>query len=181
MFRNTKFYLPAAGLFSRSRLLGTQGSHLYPTVQVWVPAGLRDACSGRSKSPNPASNHGIAFRPARANQAHANPKNVISSFFTSLCCCYSKSHSSRQRLGSHGTAAALQSFAFVTATNGASACGFVRVRVCARVCHCRIQQQQEPGAVSRIEVPLRFFLVFFISATSTYVCCLLPLCAWITP
>ena len=44
-----------------------------------------------------------------------------------------KPHSSRQRLGSHGTTAALQAFPFVTATSGASACGSVNVRVCARV------------------------------------------------
>ena len=32
--------------------------------------------------------------------------------------------------GSHGTTAALQAFPFVTATNGASAFGFVSLRVC---------------------------------------------------
>ena len=37
------------------------------------------------------------------------------SLFTSGCCCY-------------GATAALQAFPFVTATNGASACGFVGVR-----------------------------------------------------
>ena len=41
-----------------------------------------------------------------------------------------KCHSSRQRLGCHGTTAALQAFPFVTATNGASSCGFVSVRAC---------------------------------------------------
>ena len=53
------FSLTAEGLFSRSRLRGTQGARLYTTAQVWVPDGLRDACSGRSKSQNLASNHGI--------------------------------------------------------------------------------------------------------------------------
>ena len=44
-----------------------------------------------------------------------------------------KYQSSRQSLGSHGTTAALQAFPVVTATNGASACVFVSVRVCACV------------------------------------------------
>ena len=71
------FSLSVAGLFSRSRLRGMQGTRPHATVQVWVPAGLRGACSGRSKSRNLASNDGIALRPARANQARANPHNVI--------------------------------------------------------------------------------------------------------
>ena len=41
------FSLPAAGLFSRSRLRGTQGAHVQTKAQVWVPAALRGACSGR--------------------------------------------------------------------------------------------------------------------------------------
>ena len=60
-------------LLLRSRLRGSQGARLYTMVHVWVPAGLRGACSGRLKSRNLPSNQGIAFRPARANQAHATP------------------------------------------------------------------------------------------------------------
>ena len=67
------FSLPAAGIFSRSRLRGTQEARLYTTVQVWVQIGLRGACSGRSKSRNLASTQGIAFRPARASQDNGNP------------------------------------------------------------------------------------------------------------
>ena len=40
------------GVFSCLRLRGTQGGRLYPTAQVWVPGGLRRACSCRSKSRN---------------------------------------------------------------------------------------------------------------------------------
>ena len=58
------------------------------------------------------------------------PKTYCS-FFTSLL-LFLKYHSSHQRLGSRGTTAALQAFPVVTATNGASACGFVRMRVCTR-------------------------------------------------
>ena len=128
----------ARWFFSRLRLQGTQGGHLYTMVKVRVPVGLRGASAGRSKARNLASNRGIAFRLARANQAHANPKNVIVFIFTSLLLLW-KYQSSCQRLGSHGTTAALQAFPFVTTMNGASACGFVSVRVCA--CHCRILQR----------------------------------------
>ena len=62
-----------AGPFSRSRLRGTHGARLYTTVQVWVPARLRGACSKHSISPNLASTRGIAFRPAIANHANATP------------------------------------------------------------------------------------------------------------
>ena len=77
--------------------------------------------------------HGIAFRPATVNEAHANSKNkseflphvnlslsrslthVIFSFFVPGCCCY-------------GTTAAVQDFPFMTATKGTSACGLVSMR-----------------------------------------------------
>ena len=129
----------ARGLFSRPRLRGTQGGLLYTTAQVRVPGGLQGECSGRSKSRNLASNRWIALRPARANQAHANSQNVIFfSFFHVFLWLFLKYHSSCQRLGSHGTTAALQAFVpFVTATNGASAYTFVSTRVC----HSRILQQ----------------------------------------
>ena len=73
VFGIQNFSVPAAGLFSRSRLRGTQGTRLYTTMQVWVPAGLRGACSGSSKSRNLANSHGIAFRPARASQDNGEP------------------------------------------------------------------------------------------------------------
>ena len=53
------------------------GARLCTTVQVRVPAGLRGACSGRSKSLNVATNHGAAFRRARADQAYGNPQRVF--------------------------------------------------------------------------------------------------------
>ena len=45
-----RFSPTPVGLFSRSRLQGTQGCRIYMTAQVWVPGGLRGVCSGRSKS-----------------------------------------------------------------------------------------------------------------------------------
>ena len=74
---STRFSLPAAGLFSRSRLRGTQGGRLYTTVKVWVTAGLRGACSGRSPSRNLSKYHVIAVRRAGADQAHGNPQSVF--------------------------------------------------------------------------------------------------------
>ena len=68
-----RFSPAPASLFSRSRLRGTQGARVYSTAQVWAPTGLSGAFSGRSKSRNLASNHGIGFRPARASQDNGNP------------------------------------------------------------------------------------------------------------
>ena len=83
----------APGRFSRSRLRGLQARRVDTTAQVWVPAGLRGAHSGRSKSRDVASDHGIAFPQARANQIHGSPQIVIrTSFFLfvfpPLCCCF---------------------------------------------------------------------------------------------
>ena len=98
------------------------------------PSSAARALDGRSPL-SLASNHGIAFRPARANQARANPKNVSKFFIFSPLMLFLKYHNSCERLGNQGTtAAALQAFPFVTATNGASKCGFMRVCACACVC-----------------------------------------------
>ena len=80
-FGKQTFSLPVAGLFYRSRLRGTQGARLLTTVQVWVPAGLYRACCGRSKSRNLASNHGVAFRGARAEQDNGKPNHHLLFFF----------------------------------------------------------------------------------------------------
>ena len=68
----------------------------------------------------------------RANQALATHKGNVLFTFSPLC-CFLKHHSSCQRLGSHGTTAPLPVFPFVTAANGASACGFLGVRMFAFV------------------------------------------------
>ena len=67
------FSLPTAGLFSCSWLRGTQGACPHTTAQVWGLAEVRGTCSGDSKSPKLATNHGEAFQARRAIQAHANP------------------------------------------------------------------------------------------------------------
>ena len=63
-FRNTKHSSSGRSFFLALSDAGHAGARLYTTVQVWVPAGLRGACAGRSKSRNLAGNHGVAFRGA---------------------------------------------------------------------------------------------------------------------
>ena len=81
-FRNTKLFSFAPG-FSAAGHAGDP-----PVHGVWVPVGLCGTCSGRSKSRNLARNHGVCFRPARANRAHTNPDYVMFSL-PPLCCSYS--------------------------------------------------------------------------------------------
>ena len=123
-FLVARFSPAPADLFSRFRLRGTQEARRYITAYAWIPPELRDTCSGHSKSLNLASNRETAFRPARGNQAHENPKSFIffiRFIFSPFFCCFVKYHTSFERLGSQGTTTALQAFLFVTATNGASA------------------------------------------------------------
>ena len=178
-----RFSPAAVGFFSLLWLRGTQEAHRYITTHAWIPAELCGTCSGRSKPLSLASNHGIAFRPARANQARANPKNVSKFFIFSPLMLFLKYHNSCERLGNQGTtAAALQAFPFVTATNGASKCGFMRVCACACVCLSVIvasYSSRKQDHSFRNKGANNIFLFFFILAT---VCCLLLLlCAYITP
>ena len=123
--------LSPAGLFSCSRLRGTQEAHVN-TGCMWALAKVRGTCSGGSMSRKLANTEWIGLRPVRANQTHANtkteaqfpphsifsfsrsPPHAIFSFFVSGCCCY-------------GTTAALEAFPVLTATNGACmcTCGYV--------------------------------------------------------
>ena len=115
--------LPAAGLFSRSRLRDTQGTCLCTMVQVWVPAGLRGAYSGRSKSRNLASNHGVAFRGAKAEQSETHMSAVV------LHCCKSSLLG-----GSHGTRAVPHQFVWTTTMRVWT----LHMRVCSVCCMTRV-------------------------------------------
>ena len=125
-FTSAFFGLSSAGLFSRSIAGHGRGPREH-WMHVWALAEVRGTCSWGSTSRKLVNNHGIAFRPARADQAHTNPKNkarfpplVIFSF------------------SSVAAAATVQQprliffFPFVTATIGGSECGVVRMRECAR-------------------------------------------------
>ena len=71
------FALPPAGLVLLS-VTGHAGGPREHWVQAWALVKVRGTCSRGSKSRNLANNHGIAFRPPRANKAHANPQNQSS-------------------------------------------------------------------------------------------------------
>ena len=64
------FSLPAAGLFSCSRLRGTHGARLNTTAQVWGLAEVRGTCSGGSKSQVTTGRHSEHVEPSRPMQTH---------------------------------------------------------------------------------------------------------------
>ena len=87
----TPLFSSGRGSFLALSAAGHAGGPRVLTAPVWAPAGLRGACSGRSKSRELESNHGIAFRRARASQAHGNAQYIYLVYFlvdTSLCCCF---------------------------------------------------------------------------------------------
>ena len=110
------------GRFSRCRLRGTQGARVYTTAQVWGPAGLRGARSGRSKSRDPASNQGIAFRLAESRRTLETPqRNVFVLLLYPARITPPPKLSSSLLGGSQGTTAvAHQALPFVKAKDGAS-------------------------------------------------------------
>ena len=66
--------IPTAGVSSCSRLRGTHEGRGYTRRKVGLwPVSVTRACSGCSKARELASNHGIAFRRARASQENGNP------------------------------------------------------------------------------------------------------------
>ena len=116
------FSLPTAGLFSRSRLRGTQGGRVHTAMQAWAPAGLRGACSGHSKSRELALFHGIAFRDAEPPRTMETPKFQLDSL-CGRCITPPLQLSSSLLCGGHGTTTvAHQAFPFVAVTDGASGC-----------------------------------------------------------
>ena len=62
------FSLPAAGLFSCSRLRGTQGARRNTTAQVWALADVRGTCSGGPKSQVPRGRLSEHVGPSRPLQ-----------------------------------------------------------------------------------------------------------------
>ena len=64
---------PAACLSTRSRMRGTRMGCVYTRRKFAPQPGSCGACSGRSKSRDLASNHGIAFCRIRATQDDGNP------------------------------------------------------------------------------------------------------------
>ena len=81
-FAHEQAYLFRPPVFSRALgCFGTNGGRVYSTVQVWAPAGLRGACSGRSKLRELALFHGIAFRDASTPSRRGPWEPLIFSYF----------------------------------------------------------------------------------------------------
>ena len=97
VFYISTLFSGARGSFLRSRLRGTQGTRLYTTALVWVPGGLRGACSGRSKSRNlaskPRGRFSAGLEPSKAMETpHAScfaPTMLMTAFILVLHCCRS--------------------------------------------------------------------------------------------
>ena len=135
---------------------------------LWAFKVAKSGKQPRDRFPTSQSQPG----PYKTRKRHFFP------LFTSHCCCFCKYHSSRQRLGSHGATATLQAFSFVTATNDASACGFVGIGVYARV---SLQDPTAVGARNSLKNrdAIQLLFLFFIFATLSAAALLL--CACITP
>ena len=129
-------FIPGEGSFLVLSAAWHAGGPPARYTQVRAPAGLRDVRPGRSKSWRTCSFCGIAFRQSQAGgpwKPHSFKTNEKKTHHCFALLLLLKYRTRPQRLGSQGaTAAALQAFPFVRATNGASAC--VRVRGCMRVC-----------------------------------------------
>ena len=91
------------------------------------------------KSRSLAINHEIAFRLARANQAHATPQNAIFNFSPlSTAVLEVPQQPSKARQPRYNSRAS--SFSLCD-SHERRFCAWVRERVWVRVCHCRILQQ----------------------------------------
>ena len=73
---STFFALPAAGLFSCSRLRGTQGARPNTTAQVWALAEVRGTCSGGSTT----GRHSEHVEPSTPVQTHVQVKEISDGF-----------------------------------------------------------------------------------------------------
>ena len=71
------FSFPAAGLFSCSRLQGTQGARPNTTAQVLTLAEVRGQCSGGSKSHVTTGRHSEHVDPSRPIQTHVQVKKCL--------------------------------------------------------------------------------------------------------
>ena len=81
-------FLCCPRVFSRALGCGARRGPANTNGASRVPAVLRGACSGSSKSRELVNNHGIAFRRARANQTHGNPQAVFLFLVCfAFCCC----------------------------------------------------------------------------------------------
>ena len=71
------FSLPAADLFSCSRLRGTQGARPDTTAQMWALADVYDTCSWGLKSQVTTGRHSDHAEPSRPMQTHVQVKKNV--------------------------------------------------------------------------------------------------------
>ena len=176
-----------------SRALG-RGAHRTPACTPRCKCGTRPGSVARAlglqMSRNLASNHGIAFRQARAPPGPCQPQkcHVFSFFFSPSPLLFLKYHGYRQRLGSHGTTtAALPSFSLCD-SHERCFCLWVRARVRVIVgsysaCACVIVgSYSSTAAGTRNTISTTEVLVYCSFSFLLLVCCLLLLlCPGITP
>ena len=119
-----------AGLFSHSRLRGTQGGRVYTTARMRAPAEVRGARPGPSKprimSRTMAKNYGESFRPAIEPSRTMETPQFKRFLPAAGCCSIMSDHTFPPALlkrGSHGRAAVVhQAPPFVAATDNAFSC-----------------------------------------------------------
>ena len=70
------FSLPAADLFSCSRLRNTQGARPNTTAQVWALAAVRGMCSGGSKSQVTTGRDSEHVEPSRPMHTHVQVTKI---------------------------------------------------------------------------------------------------------
>ena len=75
------FSLPAAGLFSCSRLRDKKGACPNTAAQVWALAVVRGTRSGGSKSQVTTGKHSEHVEPSRPMQTHAQAKKMSDGSF----------------------------------------------------------------------------------------------------
>ena len=154
---------PAAGLFSSSRLRGTQEGRLYIRRKFGARPGSVARALGCQSRTSWQSNHGFACLPARANQAHRNPKNdIFCSLFHLSLLLFLKYQSRRQRLGSHRTTTAVHYFS-ICGSHERCFCVSVRDRVCACVIVGSYSgRDQEQSVEKRVQFGISLILILAV-------------------
>ena len=135
-FRKTNVFLFQSRVFYRALGCGTRRGLACTRQCKWFQAGLHGACFGCSNSRSLASNHGVAFREARAEQGNGKPTFKLYFFFFSPL-LYSHSATVRHsRQASPVVTASDTTYACVDTVYACVCCVCVSVRVCTGLCTC---------------------------------------------
>ena len=135
-------------------------------MHVWVPGGLRGACSGHSKSRNLARKHGIAFRRARADQAHGKPPICHILFCDLLLLCTSICQKYRTSLTQARFSSSLAS---------SFSCATSLIRACTCVSLTQGPYSSHSSSIYEQKVLLNFsFFVFAVVSAAEHLGCVTP-------